>query len=96
MKSPVRLWLDIALHTGLRRGSMYRLDWPDVDFEYRLVREAKPKKRKTWHVPLNPVAGDAFLKFNPPTNSNGQVFNIKKLRPWLDKGITKAGITDFH
>lgn len=88
--------LDIALHTGLRRGSMYRLEWADVDFEHGLVREAKPKKGKSRYVPLNPVAVAAFLKLKPAVNGHGPVFDIKKPRHWFEKAVAKAEIVDFH
>jgi integrase len=87
--------LDIALHTGLRRGSMYRLAWPDVDFEHGLVREARPKKGRTRYVPLNPVALAAFLKLRSAGNGSGPVFGAKP-RHWFEKAVPKAGITNFH
>lgn len=88
--------LDIAMHTGLRRGSMYRLEWSDVDFEHRLVREVKPKKGKTRYVPMNPVAVAAFLKLRQTSPGDARVFDIKKPRHWFEKAVAKAGIVDFH
>jgi integrase len=88
--------LDIGLHTGLRRGSMYKLAWADVDFEHRLVREVKPKKGRTRYVPMNPVALAAFLKLHQASHGNARVFDIEKPRHWFERAIAKAGITDFH
>jgi integrase len=88
--------LDIALHTGLRRGSMYRLTWADVDFEHELVREVRPKKGKLRYVPLNPVAVAAFLKLRKASSGEGPVFDISKPRHWFEKAVVKAGIADFH
>jgi integrase len=88
--------LDIALHTGLRRGSMYRLTWSDVDFEHRLIQEVRPKRGKTRYVPMNPVALAAFLKLHPPSNGEGRVFDTEKPRHWFEKAVTRAGIVDFH
>jgi integrase len=88
--------LDIALHTGLRRGSMYRLTWPDVDFEHGLVRESKPKRGKMRYVPMNPVAVSAFLKIRQGSNGDERVFDINKPRYWFEKAVSKAGIVDFH
>jgi integrase len=88
--------LDIALHTGLRRGSMYRLTWADVDFEHGLVRERKPKRGKVRYIPMNPVALAAFLKLRQAFNADGRVFDIKKPRHWFEKAVAKAGIVDFH
>jgi integrase len=88
--------LDIALHTGLRRGSMYKLAWADVDFEHRLLREVKPKKGKTRYVPMNPVALAAFVKLRQTSNGDAGVFDVKKPRHWFEKAVTMAGIQDFH
>jgi integrase len=87
--------LDIALHTGLRRGSMYRLTWEDVDFEHRVLREIKPKKGKVRFVPLNPVAVNAFLELHRCSDGTGRVFSVKKPRHWFEKAIARAGIVDF-
>jgi integrase len=88
--------LDIALHTGLRRGSMYRLAWEDVDFEHRLVREVKPKRGKARYVPLNPIALAAFLKLRQTPNGDARVFDIQKPRHWFEKAVAKTGLVDFH
>lgn len=88
--------LDIALHTGLRRGSMYRMTWADVDFEHGLVRETKPKRGKVRYIPVNPVALAAFLKLHQASNDDGRVFDITKPRHWFEKAVAKAGIVDLH
>jgi integrase len=88
--------LDIALHTGLRRGSMYRLAWADVDFERGLVREVKPKKGKMRYIPLNPVALAAFLKLRKASPNATNVFDIQKPRHWFEKAIVQAEIVNFH
>ena len=88
--------LDIALHTGLRRGSMYRLTWADVDFEHGLVREAKPKRGKTRFLRMNSAALTAFLKLRQASNGDDRVFDIKKPRHWFEKAVAKAGIVDFR
>jgi site-specific recombinase XerD len=88
--------LDIALHTGLRRASMYRLAWEDVDFEHRLLREAKPKKGKTRYIPLNPMALGAFLRLYQGSESAGRVFSTEKPRHWFEKAVAKAGIVNLH
>lgn len=88
--------VDIAMHTGLRRGSMYRLDWADVDFEHQLLREVNPKMGKTRYIPLNPIALGAFLKLRQGSEGPGRVFSTKKPRHWFEKAVAKAGIVDFH
>jgi|GEM_PF-221115 integrase/ribosomal protein L40E len=44
--------------TGLRRGELFRLEWPDIDFEHRLITLRTPKGGKTQTIP---VSGEAIM-----------------------------------
>jgi len=87
---------DIALHTGLRRGGMYKLEWRDIDFERRLATERLSKSGKTRHVPLNEVALAAFKALRRAGTGEGKVFATHKPRHWFEKAVQLAGIEDFH
>jgi integrase len=87
---------DIALHTGLRRGGMYKLEWRDVDLERRIVTERLSKSGKTRHVPLNEAAFTAFMMLRRAATGEGRVFPIHKSRHWFEKAVRLAGIEDFH
>lgn len=54
----------LAIHTGLRRGELRRLQWIDIDLtpgrSQLLVRESKSKRPRA--VPLNQVARDALAE----------------------------------
>ncbi len=44
--------LDVALHTGMRRGEQYRLRWQDVDFKRGLLTIPRSKHGERRHVLL--------------------------------------------
>lgn len=57
-----RAMITVALHTGLRRGELFGLEWRDVDFENRRLtveravvrdKEGPTKNGKIRHVPLS-------------------------------------------
>jgi integrase len=55
-KWPIResaAFVKFALHTGLRRGEMFKLTWDDVDFERGLIRLGDPKGGKTENLPIS-------------------------------------------
>jgi integrase len=52
--------LDIALHTGMRRGEQYRTDWASVNFERRILTVPRSKHSEKRHIPLNAAALAAF------------------------------------
>ena len=59
----VRRIYDFARNTGLRRGELFRLRWPDLDLKRRLlhVRESKSGEGRT--VPLNETAMAVLKRF---------------------------------
>lgn len=52
----------LALNTGLRRGELFNLTWPDVDLERRLltVKGHGAKSGQTRHIPLNDEAHEVL------------------------------------
>src|SRR5262249_40675131 len=43
----------LALHTGLRQGNEFRLTWPDVNFDTRMIRARQSKSGEDYFVPMN-------------------------------------------
>jgi len=48
--------LDLAVNTGIRKGSQYGLTWDMVDFKGRMLNIQRTKNEEPLHVPLNDVA----------------------------------------
>ncbi len=95
----------LSLHTGLRRGELFGLEWQHVDLAQAnlTVHGAKAKSGKTRHVPLNAEAlallkgwwetsGEASgLVF--PGRDGGPLNNVRK--SWMG-ALQAAGITHFR
>lgn len=46
----------MALYTGMRRGELFKLKWPDIDFEKGFISIRGPKGGKSQIIPLNDMA----------------------------------------
>ena len=47
---------DLAINTGLRKGSQYGLTWDMVDWKGRMLNISRTKNEEPIHVPLNDAA----------------------------------------
>ncbi len=43
----------VALHTGMRRGNQFKLQWTDVDFDNGVITLRHSKSGSTYYVPMN-------------------------------------------
>lgn len=88
-----------ALYTGMRKGEILRLEWPDIDFERGFIHIRGPKGGQDQKVPLNDPAREVFEKL-PRTHE--LIFpGIHGLRTGIYHAIgkikRKAGLpTDFR
>jgi len=95
--------LDLALHTGLRRGSMYRgLTWECVDLKTRVAVISRTKNGDQVVVPLNSAAMHALTVFRSRGDGKGRVVRnaagetLSVNAHWFVPAVREAGIKDFH
>lgn len=65
-----------ALNTGMRRGELFKLNWPNVDFKRRIisVMSQTSKTRKTRHIPMNDESFITLITWRNQTEEQSLVF----------------------
>jgi integrase len=69
----------VSLHTGIRRGELFALEWRDIDLDRRVltVRGETSKTHQTRHIPLNETAWTALAGWKQKAAEAGLVFCSK-------------------
>jgi integrase len=95
--------LDIALHTGMRRGEQYNCDWSWVDLDRRVLTVPRSKGGEKRRVYLNDSAVAAFRLLWRFSEGKGKVFghlyNSDRTigaREWFEQTLSDAGIGNFR
>jgi len=94
--------LDLALHTGLRRGEQYRLRWQDIDLKRGILTIPRSKHGEARHVQLNSVARAALLKLKERGDGVGYVCpgvegpRNRDWRRWFEDVLENAEIGNFR
>jgi len=93
----------IALYTGLRRGEIVKLEWPDIDYERNLIKIRNPKGGRDIFIPLNKAAKEVFESIEKTESSfvfagrAGHVYSIyKMIEPIRNKAGLPKGFRPFH
>lgn len=94
--------LDLALHTGLRRGEQYSLRWRDVDLLNRTLTVRRGKGNKKRHVRLNANALAALAALRLRDDGSGYVCpgalskdGYWASRFWFKRALAAASVDDF-
>jgi integrase len=95
--------LDLAINTGLRKGSQYGLTWDMVDWKGRMLNIPRTKNEEPIHVPLNNAAVAALRVVHDRVDGRGRVFqsaetgeSLENVRHWFDDAVSEAGIKNFR
>ena len=94
---------DLAINTGLRKGSQYGLTWDMIDFKSRMLSIPRTKNEEPIHVPLNDAAVAALRVVHDRGEARGRVFQSAKTgeplengRHWFDDAVAEAEIKNFR
>jgi len=94
--------LELAINTGIRKGSQYGLTWDMVDWRGRMLDIPRTKNEEAIHVPLNDAAITALKVVHARGDGEGRVFQSEKTgeplengRHWFD-AVLEAGIKNFR
>jgi integrase len=95
--------LDLAINTGLRKGSQYSLTCEMVDWKGRMLNIPRTKNEEPIHVPLNDAALTALRVVHGLGDGRGRVFQSRKTgeplengRHWFDDAVIAAEIKNFR
>ena len=95
--------LDLAINTGLRKGSQYGLTWDMVDWKARTLNIPRTKNEEPLHVPLNNAALAALKVVFERGDGMGRVFQsiktgepLENARHWFDDAMVESKLKNFH
>jgi integrase len=94
---------DLAINTGLRKGSQYGLTGDMVDWKSRMLNSSRTKNDEAVHVPLNDAALAALKTVFERGSARGRVFRSSKwgevlenARHWFDDAVVEANLKNFR
>jgi site-specific recombinase XerD len=95
--------LDLAINTGLRKGSQYGLTWDMVDFKSRMLNISRTKNEDAAHVPLNDAALAALKTAFERGTGRGRVFRsprtgepLQNAKHWFEDAVADAKLKNFR
>ena len=95
----------LSLKTGMRRGELFDLEWPSIDFDNKVitVRAETAKSSRVRHIPLSPSALETLSAWKKQaTNTTGRVFpaddggRLDNVRNSWKSLLEMAEITSFR
>ena len=106
-RSPyLRVAIELAVYTGLRRGNLLGLQWEWVDWLNRVVRVPRTKSGKPLALPLNGTAYAALQRLWTERSDSPFVFAhakgtnageaVQDFKKGFHRAVENAGIEDFR
>jgi site-specific recombinase XerD len=93
---------DLALHTGMRRGEQFFLEWKNVDLEHGMLTVKGKTGQRHIRVDANGPAAAALRRLQQKSGEKQFVCpdnagNIKRdWRTWFEEALKAARISDFR
>jgi Site-specific recombinase XerD len=84
-----------AVTTGLRRGSIFAIEWHQVDLRVSTITLPKMKGGKPHSVQIAPALR-AALGRTKPADRKGLVFDATNHKRRWEQAVKEAGLVDFH
>ena len=91
----------VAVHTGMRKGEILSLQWPQVNFEQGIISIFDTKNHERRDIPMDETAkvtlqaverkGDLVF-----SNRNGKQIGHAQIHLAFHEALKKSGITDFR
>jgi len=93
-----RLFIQVALHTGLRYGEIKSLKWKDISFEKALIKVENTKSKKARFIPINSKLLEILRQLKAESGNTADVFKVKDVHKAFENACKKAGIEGltFH
>jgi len=92
----LRPFLAIALNTGMRRGEILNLRWPQVDFRSRLVHVIKTKRAKNRIVPMNRTLYETLKALRAEASGSDKVYEWKHVQKAYEKARKNAELVGLR
>ena len=87
-----RPFLVIALNTGMRRGEILNLAWPQIDFKNRLVYVIKTKSSRNRIIPMNDTLLNTLRSSKSEANGSERVYPFKYVQGVFEKARMDASL----
>lgn len=87
-----RPFLVIALHTGMRRGEILNLAWPQIDFKNKRVYVIKTKSSRNRIVPMNDTLYHTLRSLKTEANGSERVYPFKYVQGVFEKAREDADL----
>lgn len=91
----------ISVHTGIRAGEQFRMQWQDVDFNRRILTIPRTKNGDTRYVDLNETATTALRWLYqrrtklPWVFLNSQGEQLRSQRDWFDRVLAATKLPNY-
>jgi integrase len=88
----------LAMNTGLRRGELLSLQWPDVDLEAKVItiQAHNAKNGRQRHIPMNTEAFSTMTRWARQPGTHSTVFEPNDIKKGWGALLQEAKINNFR